>query len=114
MQGKQDPLPSVGFLDPARHFKHVLASSEPPRYSPKPQLSHPFVAEFSILPAAHSLHDDAFVLLVRPDAHESHAFFRSISAEKVFKAHGLHASLPFSFWYSPGIHGRQYGAPSID
>ena len=69
MQGKQDPLPSIGFFDPGRHFKHVVASSaSPARYSPSPQLSHPFVTEFSILPAAHSLQADAPGLLVRPDA----------------------------------------------
>ena len=106
MQGKQDPLPSVGFLNPGRHFKHVVALSAPPRYCPSPQLSHPFVTEFSILPAAHSLQADAPGLLVRPDAHASHAVFCLIMFEKVFTAHGLHDDCPSSFWYLPGMHGR--------
>ena len=46
MQGKQYPVPLVGFFNPGRHFKQVVASSAPPRYSPSPQSSHPFVTEF--------------------------------------------------------------------
>jgi hypothetical protein len=111
MQGKHDPLPSAGFLNPGRHFKHVVASSVPPRYSPSSQSSHPLVIEFRILPAAHSLHFAAPLELVRPFAHAPHVVFHALSFENVFKAHGLQVILPSSFWYSPGMHGRQYGVP---
>jgi hypothetical protein len=112
MQGKQDPLPSVGFFDPGRHFKHVVVfSASPPRYSPTPQLSHPFVTEFSILPATQSLQAAAPAELLRPDGQSRQVVgFVSVVERYWFLPHSLHAvsnDAPASVPYFPGWQSMQ-------
>jgi hypothetical protein len=110
MQGKQDPLPLVGFLNPARHFKQVVGTSSPPRYSPSPQLSHSLVAEFCILPAAQSLQAAAPAGLVRPFVQLIHdSCF--VKLANMFSAHSWQAICFTSLLNLPGIHGRQYASP---
>ena len=111
MQGKQDPLPSVGFLDPGSHFKHVVGTASPPRYSPSPHLSHPLVTELSILPAAQSLQAAEPAGLVRPSGQLVHdsCFVKSVN---VFSVHSWQAICFTSLLNFPGIHGRQYANPS--
>ena len=64
-------------------------------------------------PAEHEEQATLPAVEVRPDGHISQAVVLALLVEKVFAAHGLHAVLPSSFWYSEGMQGRQLASPSL-
>ena len=61
---------------------HVVMASPPPRYSPLRQSLQPLVKEFTILPAAQSLHLVLPESDVRPAAHGVQGTVRLFSMEK--------------------------------
>jgi hypothetical protein len=114
MQGKQDPLPSVGVLDPGRHFKHVVGRSAPPRYSPSPQFEHavadnapisvPFFPGWQSMQV--SLEVAPIALEYVPALHGEHLISasRPSSTLNMPAGHPVHAGCFSSSLYLPSLH----------